>query len=344
MNGFNENNKSAYIIAELSANHNNDYGLAVKTIEAIAKTGADAVKVQTYTADSLSIDVDNEYFRLKTEGLWKGYRPYDLYKEASLPYEWQPKLQEIAENLDLDFFSSPFDKEGIDFLETLNVPKYKIASFEITDIPLIEYAASKGKPMIISTGVAEIEDIQLAVDTCRKVGNEDITLLKCTSDYPATLEDANLITIPDLKERFGVKVGVSDHTMGLTVPVVAVSLGAKVVEKHFILDRSLGGPDSAFSMEPREFKNMVEEVRNVEKTLGIVNYEVSEEDKLRRRSLFAVKDIKKGDVITEENVRSVRPGYGMHPKSLSDIIGKRACAEISKGLPINYTSIFKPDD
>jgi len=326
--------QQTYIIAELSANHNNDYDLTVKTVEAMAKSGADAVKVQTYTADSLAIDVDNEYYKPKTEGLWKGYRPYDLYKEAAMPYEWQPKLQKIAEELGLDFFSSPFDKEGVDFLESLNVPKYKIASFEITDIPLIEYAASKGKPIIISTGVAEIEDIQLAVDTCRKVGNEDITLLKCTSNYPATLEDANLVTIPDLKERFGVKVGVSDHTMGHTVPVVAVSLGAEVVEKHFILDRSLGGPDSAFSMKPSEFKHMVEEVRNAEKTLGKINYEVSEKDKLRRRSLFAVKDINKGEKITEKNVRSVRPGHGLHPKYLKEILREKASNDIEAGQPI----------
>jgi len=324
-----------YIIAELSANHNNDFELAVKTIEAMAESGADAVKIQTYTADSLSIDVNNEFFQERTDGLWKGYRPYDLYKEAAMPYEWQPKLQKVAEGLGLDFFSSPFDKEGVDFLETLNVSTYKIASLEITDIPLIEYTASKGKPMIISTGVAEIEDIQLAVDTCRKIGNKDITLLKCTSDYPATLEDANLVTIPDLKERFGVKVGVSDHTMGHTVPVVAVSLGAKVVEKHFILDRSLGGPDSAFSMEPSEFKKMVDEVRNAEKTLGKVNYHVSEKDKLRRRSLFAVKDIKKGDMITEENVRSVRPGYGEYPKFFKEIKGKKVKRNICKGMPVN---------
>ena len=327
-------NKS-YIIAEISANHNNDFELAVKTIEAMADSGADAVKVQTYTADSLCIDVDNEYFKERTEGLWKGYHPYDLYEEAAMPYEWQPKLKKVAENLGLDFFSSPFDKEGVDFLETLHVSKYKIASFEITDIPLIEYAASKGKPMIISTGVAEIEDIQLAVDTCRKVGNEDITLLKCTSNYPATLEDSNLITIPDLKERFEVNVGVSDHTMGHIVPVVAVSLGAKVVEKHFILDRSLGGPDSAFSMEPAEFKHMVKEVRNAEKTLGHVNYEVSEKDKLRRRSLFAVMDIKKGEKFTEENIRSIRPGYGMHPKLYHEILNNMTNTDVSRGTPLD---------
>src|SRR6056297_2902154 len=303
-----------FIIAELSANHNNDFDIAVKTIEAIAQAGADAVKVQTYTADSLSIDVKNKYFKAKTEGLWKGYRPYDLYKEASMPYEWQPKLQGVAHDLGLEFFSSPFDKEGVDFLETLDVPRYKIASFEITDIPLIEYAASKGKPMIMSTGVAEVDDIQLAVDACRIAGNDDVTLLKCTSNYPATVEDANLLTIPDLKKRFGTNVGVSDHTMGHMVPVVAVSLGARVVEKHFILDRSIGGPDSSFSMEPDEFKQMVDEVRIAEKSLGSITYSVSDKDKLRRRSLFVTEDIREGEQLTEKNVRSVRPGHGADPK------------------------------
>jgi len=328
-----------FIIAELSANHNNDFNIAVNTIKAMAESGANAVKVQTYTADSLSIDVDNEYYKAKTEGLWKGYRPYDLYKEASMPYDWQPKLQKVAYDLGLEFFSSPFDKEGVDFLETLDIPRYKIASFEITDIPLIEYAASKGKPMIISTGVAEIEDIQLAVDVCRKAGNDDITLLKCTSNYPATIEDANLLTIPDLKKRFGTEVGVSDHTMGFTVPVVAVSLGGTVVEKHFILDRSMGGPDSAFSMEPDEFKLMVEEVRKAEKTFGNVNYYVSEKDKLRRRSLFVVKEIRKGEQITNENVRSVRPGHGLSPRYLPKIIGRKAVLDLKKGTPFKLEFI-----
>ncbi|MDR8393492.1 pseudaminic acid synthase [Aliifodinibius sp. S!AR15-10] len=323
-----------FIIAELSANHNNDFDIAVKTIRAMADAGADAVKVQTYTADSLSIDVENEYFKPMESGLWEGYRPYELYQEASMPYEWQLKLQEVAQEVGLEFFSSPFDKEGIDFLESLDVPKYKIASMEITDTPLIKYAASKGKPMIISTGLAEVEDIELAVNTCREVGNDDITLLKCTSDYPATIEDANLRTIPDMKERFGVHVGVSDHTMGSTVPVVAVSLGAKVIEKHFILDRSLGGPDAGFSMEPDEFKQMVRDVRNVEKALGKVSYEVSEKDKLRRRSLFAVKDIKPGEKVTEQNMRSVRPGHGIHPKYFDQILGKKAKQKINKGDPL----------
>ena len=246
-------------------------------------------------------------------------------------YDWQPKLQKIAKNLGLEFFSSPFDLEGVDFLETLNVPRYKIASFEITDIPLITYAASKGKPMIISTGVAEIEDIELALEACYNAGNKDITLLKCTSQYPATIEQANLKTMVDMKERFGVKVGLSDHTMGSLVPTVAVSLGAEVVEKHFILDRSLGGPDFAFSMEPDEFAEMVSAIRNTEKVLGSVTYEVSETDKMRRRSLFVVEDIKAGDIITEKNVRSVRPGFGLHPKYLPEVLGKEATSDLEKG-------------
>lgn len=330
-----------FIIAELSANHNNDFDIAVNTIEAMAESGANAVKVQTYTADSLSMDVDNEYFKTKEKGLWKGYRPYDLYKEAAMPYEWQPKLQKVAHNLGLEFFSSPFDLEGIDFLESLDVPKYKIASMEITDIPLIKYAASKGKPMIISTGLAEIEDIEWAVQACRKAGNKDITLLKCTSQYPATIEEANLLTIPDMRQRFGVKVGVSDHTMGSTVPAVAVSLGAEVIEKHFILDRSLGGPDADFSMEPTEFAKMVDEVRKIEKALGTISYEVDEEDRLRRRSLFVTKDIKKGEPITPENIRSVRPGHGLLPKYYDEVIGKKVKKNVQKGTPLSWNLINK---
>lgn len=320
-----------FIIAELSANHNNDFGLAVESLKTMAESGADAVKVQTYKPESLSIDLDTGYFAPRTEGLWKGYTPWNLYTEAAMPYEWQPKLQEIAHDLGLEFFSSPFDKEAVDFLESINVQKYKIASFEITDIPLIEYAASKGKPMIMSTGVAEIEDIELALEVCRKVGNHDITLLKCTSQYPATIDQANLVTIPDLKARFGVKVGVSDHTMGSLVPTVAVSLGAAVVEKHFILDRNLGGPDSSFSMEPHEFKEMVEAVRNAEAACGSVSYEVSERDKNRRRSLFIVKDLKMGEIITEEHVRSIRPGFGMHPKELKNWLGEASPKDFKKG-------------
>ena len=326
--------KMVFIIAELSANHNNDFDLAAKTIHAMAEAGADAVKVQTYKPESLTLDLDTGHFAPRTEGLWKGYTPWKLYQEASMPYEWQPKLKEIAEDLGLVFFSSPFDLGAVDFLESMNVPMYKIASFEITDIPLIQYAASKGKPMIISTGVADEQDIQLAVNICHDAGNNQVTLLKCTSQYPATIEQANLLTIPDMKQRFNVSVGVSDHTMGSTVPVVAVSLGATVVEKHFILDRNLGGPDAAFSMEPFEFKQMVDEVRATEKALGKIDYEVSEQDKLRRRSLFVVKDIKAGEPLTEENIRSIRPGYGLHAKHYYEVLGKRAKVDLEKGRPL----------
>ena len=257
-----------FIIAELSANHNNNFDLTVKTVEEIAKAGADAVKVQTYKPESLTINSSDGYFEPRKDGLWKGYTPWQLYNEAAMPYEWQPKLKEIAEKLGMQFFSSPFDIEAVDFLESINVPMYKIASFEITDIPLIEYTASKGKPMIISTGVANEDDIYMAINTCKKACNNDITLLKCTSEYPAIIKDANLLTIPDMINRFYVKVGVSDHTLGSIVPIVAVSLGATVIEKHFILDRKLGGVDSAFSMEPQEFKDMVNSVERLKKHLA----------------------------------------------------------------------------
>jgi pseudaminic acid synthase len=334
-----ENPNRVFIIAELSANHNNDYSLAVKTIEAMADAGADAVKVQTYKPESLTTNIDTGYFAPRTKGLWKGYTPWDLFSEAAMPYDWQPNLKLVAEKLGLTFFSSPFDIEGVDFLESINCPIYKIASPEINDIPLIEYAASKCKPMIISTGLGDIDDIQLCIDACHKVGNFDITLLKCTSQYPASLEQANLVTIPEMASRFNVKVGVSDHTMEHIVPIVAVSLGAKVVEKHFILDRKLGGPDSAFSMEPHEFKEMVDAIRNVEVALGSVTYEVGEEDKNRRRSLFIVEDIKKGEIITHKNVRSIRPGFGLHPKCLSNIIGKTVKKDMEKGDPFTMDTI-----
>lgn len=328
-------NNRTFIIAELSANHNNDLDLALRTIDSIAWTGADAVKVQTYTADSLALDVDNEFFGPKKEGLWKGVRPYDLYKKASLPYEWHLPLQKRAKKRGLEFFSSPFDFEAVDFLETLQVPLYKIASFEITDIPLIKYVASKGKPMIISTGVADKNDIALAIDTCRKAGNNDITILKCTSQYPATLQDANLLTIPSLAEFFNVKVGVSDHTMGDIIPTTAVALGATIIEKHFILDRSLGGPDSPFSMEPIEFKQLVERVREVEKSLGVVKYDITEKDKYKRRSLFASQNIVKGELFTTKNIRSVRPGIGLHPKYFERILNTPATIPYKKGDPIS---------
>lgn len=320
-----------YIIAELSANHNHDFDLAVKTIEAMAEAGADAVKIQTYTPDSLVMDVDNEYFGPIKGGLWDGIKRYDLYKVGMLPYEWQPKLQKVALDLGLDFFSTPFDLPGVDFLEKMDVPIYKIASFEINDIPLIRYVAQKHKPIIISTGVGDESDIRLALETCFKEGNHDVSLLKCTSEYPATYEQANLLTIPDMKQRFGVRVGVSDHTMGCLVPTVAVALGAEIVEKHFILSRAQGGVDSAFSMEPQEFKEMVQNIRDVEKTLGEVHYDITDRQRQKRRSLYAKTDIRQGDIFTEMNIGSFRPGFGLSPQYMDQLVGKKAKRDIQRG-------------
>ena len=328
-----------YVIAELSANHNNDLDLALRTIDAIATTGADAVKVQTYTADSLTLNVEGEMFMARKGSLWEGRKLYDLYEEASLPYEWHAKLKERANSLGLEFFSSPFDLEAVDFLEELGVPRFKIASFEITDIPLIRYTASKGRPMIISTGVASLADIELAVQTCRQEGNNDITLLKCTSEYPATPDKANLLTIPNLRDTFNVKVGLSDHTMGSTVPVASVVLGARVIEKHFILDRALGGADAAFSMEPQEFKSMVAICREALQSLGDVTYLLSDKDRSRRRSLFVSEDIKAGEVLTKENIKSIRPGHGLHPKYLESILGRVVNRNLIKGTPVSWDLI-----
>jgi len=331
-----------FIIAELSANHMNDFDIAVKTIEAMAEAGADAVKFQTFTPDTITLDCDNEYFQIKQGTVWDGQVLHDLYEDAYMPWDWQPKLKKVAEDLGLIVFSSPFDKTSVDFLEDMDVPAYKIASFEITDIPLIEYVASKGKPVIISTGVASLEDIELAVKTCHDVGNDNISLLKCTSSYPAPMEEINLNTIPDIKKRFNVIVGLSDHTLGNEVSVAAVAKGANIVEKHFILDRDMGGPDSEFSMEPYEFKQMVDSIRNVEKALGKVSYDLTDKVKANRefsRSLFVVNDIKKGEVITEDNVRSIRPSFGLHPKYLKEIIGKEVNKDLKKGTPFNLSFI-----
>lgn len=319
------------IVAELSANHNHNYDLAARTIEAMAKAGTDAVKFQTFRPDSFTLDANTPDFGPRTSGLWKGYRPIDLYTEGSMPYEWQPKLMKVANDLGVMCFSTPFDNEAVDFMESMNMPIYKIASFEITDINLIRYAASKHKPMIISTGVAELEDIELALKVCREEGNNDITLLKCTSDYPATLEKANLATMVDMRERFGVKVGLSDHSMSNTIPMAATALGASVIEKHFILDRSLGGIDSSFSLDPSDFASMVSAVREVEKAIGCVTYDIPDVDKGRRRSLYIAEDMKAGDIITEKNVRSVRPGYGLHSKYLHDLLGKKVNRDLQKG-------------
>lgn len=331
-----------YIIAELSANHCQDFDLAVKTIQAIKKSGADAVKLQTYTPDTITIDSDNEYFQIDQGTLWDGKTLYQLYQEAYTLWEWQPKLKEIAEELGLIFLSSPFDRTAVDFLEEMNVPAYKVASFEITDIPLIEYVASKGKPVIISTGIATLADIEEAVNACKKMGNRQIALLKCTSAYPAPLEEVNLRTIPNLADTFNTVVGLSDHTLGISVPIAAVALGAKIIEKHFILNRNMGGPDAAFSMEPHEFRSMVEAVREVEKALGTVNYNLTEKTKKSRdfsRSLFIVNDIKAGESFTEDNVRSIRPGFGLHPRYLEQIIGKNARKDIEKGTPLDWAFI-----
>lgn len=332
-------NQPIFIVAELSANHLQKFDLAIETIKAIKEAGADAVKLQTYTPDTMTINADNEYFQIKQGTLWDGKTLYQLYQEAYTPWEWQPKLKKIAEDLGLIYFSSPFDKTAVDFLEEMKVPAYKVASFEITDIPLIEYIASKRKPVIISTGIAALSDIEEAVTACKRVGNNQIALLKCTSEYPTPLEDVNLRTIPDLAERFNVVVGLSDHTLGISVPVAAVALGVKIIEKHFILDRKLGGPDSAFSLEPHEFKEMVKSVREVEKALGEVSYELTDNIKKSRefsRSLFIIKDTKQGEKLTEENVRSIRPGFGLLPKYLSKIIGRKAKKDIKKGTPLSW--------
>ena len=332
-------NFPVFIIAELSANHNQKFDLAVKTIKAMKEAGADAVKLQTYTPDTITIDCDNKYFQIKGGTLWDGKTLYQLYKEAYTPWDWQPKLKKIAEDLGLICFSSAFDKTAVDFLEKMNVPAYKVASFEITDIPLIEYIASKGKPVIMSTGIATLSDIEEAVNACKRMDNDNIILLHCVSSYPTLPEEFNLRTMINLKETFGIEVGLSDHSLTNDAAIAAVALGAKVIEKHFILDRSLGGPDSAFSLEPDEFKSLVVSVRNVEKALGKVDYSLNEKKiKNRRfsRSLFVVKNIKKGEKFTEENVRSIRPGYGLHPKYFKDVLGKKANINLKKGTPIRF--------
>jgi len=330
------NNGKVFIIAELSANHNQSLEIALRTISAAKEAGADAIKIQTYTADTLTLDCDNEYFKIKNGTIWDGKTLYELYKQAYTPWEWHEELKEYAEKLGLVFFSTPFDFTAVDFLEKMDVTIYKIASFEIFDIPLIRYTASKGKPVIISTGLAELEDIEEAVKACRSEGNDNYALLKCTSEYPAPIEAANLNTIADMAKRFNCTAGLSDHTTGISVPVTAVALGAKIIEKHFILDKNLGGPDSSFSIEPAEFAQMVKFIREAEKACGKVNYKLSDKVKGNRvfaRSLFVVKDIQAGEEFTKENVKSIRPGYGMHPKYYYEIIGKKSRMDIKRGTP-----------
>lgn len=335
--------KRVFIIAELSANHNGSLENALETIKAAKRAGADAIKFQTYTPDTITIDCDKDDFRIKGT-IWGGRTLYDLYKEAYTPWEWHKELFDCARAEGLICFSSPFDKTAVDLLKSLGTPAYKIASFEITDIPLIEYVASKGKPVIISTGVAELADIEMAIDACKRMGNDQIILLKCTSSYPAPIEEANLVMIPEMATRFGVITGLSDHTLGISAPVAAVALGARLIEKHFILDRSIGGPDASFSLSEQEFTEMVKAVRVAEKVVGIVDYNLSEKQKKSRefcRSIYIVKDIKAGEVITEENVRSIRPGYGMHPKYFKEVLGQFARFDLPKGTPLKSEMLAK---
>jgi pseudaminic acid synthase len=331
-----------FIIAELSANHNHDIEIAKDTIRAAAETGANAIKLQTYTPDTLTIDCDNEYFKISKGTLWDGKTLYELYGEAYTPWEWHQELFELAHQVGLECFSSPFDHTAVDFLEDLNAPAYKIASFEIFDTELIKYAASKGKPMIISTGIADEQNIQDAVDACHEVGNRDICILKCTSSYPAPVEEANLVMIEEFQQKFGVLSGLSDHTMGTQIPVVAVAKGAKVIEKHFILDKSIGGPDADFSLDVSEFTEMVDAVRTAEKALGKVTYDLTEKvqnNRIFARSLFVVADIQSGDTITESNIRSIRPGYGISPKHYREVLGKTVTKDLKRGTPLSWDDI-----
>ncbi|MCZ2479749.1 pseudaminic acid synthase [Aquirufa nivalisilvae] len=333
-----------FIIAELSANHNGSLEVAIETIKAAKRSGADAIKLQTYTADTLTIDCDHEDFVLRSNSIWDGRTFYDLYQEAYTPWEWHEALFKAAAEEGLICFSSPFDKTAVDFLENLHTPAYKIASFEITDIPLIEYVASKQKPVIISTGIATEEDISLALEACYRMGNRDIALLKCTSSYPAPIEEANLMMVQDLANRFDVISGLSDHTLGSTAPVVATVFGGKIIEKHFILDRSIGGPDASFSMNEEEFAQMVKAVREAEKAIGQVDYRLTEKQAKGKdfsRSLYVVEDVKAGEVFTEKNVRSIRPGFGLHPKYYVSVLGQIATMDISRGSRLEEAMFIK---
>jgi len=332
----------AYCIAEVSANHNQNFSTAVRIIEAARGAGADAVKIQTYTPDTITIKSEREYFRVRGGTLWDGRALYDLYGEAYTPWDWQPKLKKVANDLDMDLFSSAFDDTAVDFLEQMGVPAHKLASFELVDLPLIEKMARTGKPLIMSTGMATLEEIEEAVNTAGKVGATQIALLKCNSAYPAPPEEMNLRSIPALARRFQVPVGLSDHTLGITAAVTAVALGACIIEKHLTLSRSTPGPDSAFSLEPDEFKAMVDSVRTAERALGNVYFGYSEKEQASRRfrrSLFVVKDVKQGEVFSPENVRSIRPADGLHTRHLSQVLGKQAARDIERGTPMSWDLI-----
>ena len=335
-----DENDGVLVIAELSANHNGSLEVALETIRAAKRAGADAIKLQTYTADTLTISSNRDDFVIKSGSIWDGKTFHDLYESAYTPWEWHKELFQCAEDEGLICFSSPFDKTAVDFLEGFDVPAYKIASFEITDIPLIEYVASKGKPVILSTGIATMEDIELALDACRRKGNNDLALLKCTSSYPAPIAEANMAMIPDFKERFGVVPGLSDHTIGSVVPIVATTLGARIIEKHFILDRSVGGPDASFSMNEVEFTDMVRAVREAEKATGEVSYVPTQKQidgRAFSRSLYVVADIDEGEEFTEANIRSIRPGFGLHPKHYHTLLGQKASRPYFRGdrLPMD---------
>lgn len=331
-----------FIVAEVSANHLQDFERAKAIIKAAADAGADAVKLQTYTADTITLDCDNDYFQITQGTIWDGTTLHKLYQEAFTPWEWQPKLLEYANELGMECFSSPFDPTAVDFMEEMNMPAYKIASFEINDILLIRKIAKLGKPMIFATGIAYLEDIERALQVCKEEGNEQVILLKCTSQYPSPYESMNLKVIPNMAEVFDCTTGLSDHSMGCTVAVASVALGAKMVEKHLTLSRADGGPDAEFSMEPAEFKQMVDEIRIVEKALGKVTYELTEQQVRSRedgRSLFVVKDVKEGEIFTEDNVRSIRPNFGLHTMYYEDILGKKAKKDIAKGTPLAWNQI-----
>ena len=337
---------SCYIVAELSANHGKSFDRAAELVRKAWEAGADSVKLQTYTPETITLDCDNDYFRIK-ETIWEGKNLYELYSEAYTPWEWQPKLKTIANDLGMDLFSTPFDFSAVNFLEEMGVPAYKIASFELVDLPLLKRVAQTGKPIIMSTGMATLAEIDEAVATIREAGDSQLALLKCTSTYPALPEEMNLRTIRHLADAFGVPTGLSDHTLGIAVPVAAVALGACIIEKHFTLSRKEPGPDSAFSLEPHEFKEMVDAIRTTEKALGKVSYEITEKQKASRvfrRSLFVVKDIKKGEEVTEDNVRSIRPGYGLHPRYLTDVIGRYARRNIERGIPLTWDLVGRADN
>lgn len=331
-----------YIVAELSANHNQNFEQAVELVKVAKQVGADAIKLQTYTPDTLTLCADREYFKITGGTVWDGRTLHDLYREAFTPWNWQPKLKSIAEELGISLFSTAFDPTAIDFLEGMGVPAHKVSSFEIVDIPLIEKMAGTGKPLLISTGMATFGEIEEAIRTAHHAGATQIALLKCTSAYPAPAEEMNLRTIPHLAEAFGFPVGLSDHSLGIAVPVAAVTLGACIVEKHFTLSRAIPGPDAAFSLEPHEFKEMVEAIRTAEKALGKVHYGVTDQEaksRAFRRSLFVVEDVKAGQAFTEKNVRSIRPGHGLLPKYLKEILGKRATQDITRGTPLRWEHV-----